>query len=303
MTAPSSNYIRVPGRATVKLAWEAQDVTDALKGPFDKIIIDRWLELDFTPLYNDPTNATAVLLPYNLQSGTAPGTRIFGTSDSAFTFTGLNGLAITLAAAAVVKMPSINLGADKPVYGPMQIIGVNKTGSDPTTATNFYSITAPGTPPSLPTIPSSATLARQKWTAAFGSDSGWSALSSYNGFTIDWETPLTWVRDNGQRIDALLTGARAMCKCMPSGNTVAQLFSEMPFAGTGAAQGQRQSATAHDLVITGAVAGVVTLKNASITEGNVIFANEALNQGEVGFITNILESGNAAVGPVTFTSF
>jgi hypothetical protein len=293
--APGSVSFRCAGTIKVTLKWNSVNVTDALKGPFDKIVTDRWLEATFTPLYYDPTNTTAIFFPWISLQATPPGvTQIFGTTDEPWSFVGNNGITITFKAGAVTAMPTIDTSIDKPFFGQMTVIGINATGTDPSSASSFYSISS-GNTFTPPAIPGTAVLARQKWSAVFGSNSGWSAFQAYEGFQISHELGLKWITDSAQRIGALLTGYRAMAKCIPSGNTLAQLASQMAFSGTGAIQGQRYTADENDLIISGAVSGTITAKNSSIESGEINFAAEVLNQGEVAFITNVGDNSGANV--------
>jgi predicted enzyme related to lactoylglutathione lyase len=295
---------RMASDLKVMLKWTAQDVTDALKGPFTKVVTDRWIEVTGTPLYYDPTTTNGIFFPYISLASTPPGTQIFGAADSACSIVGNDGKTITLAAAAITSMPSLHLGADRAIYGPITIIGVPATGTDPSTATSFYQATANWLSNSFtpPAIPATATLARQKWSAVYGADTGWSSFQAFKGFEISHELKLKWHEDNGQRVGATLAGYRAMCKCQPSANTIDQMATEMLFAGTAgvgghvvASQGQRYSANSADLIISGASSGTVTLKNATMEAGEINFSAEELNQGEVTFITNVGDSSGANV--------
>ena len=298
MACGATNF-RVKGLITAKLAWAADNITDSLKGPFTKVVKDRWVEVDFTPLYYDPSDTTTLLFPWISQAATPLGTQMFTSSDDPWSIVGQNGDTIVLSAAAVVKMPDLNLAADKDIMGPCQIIGINATGSDPSSATSFYTIST-GNSFTYPAVPSTATLARQKWSAAMSSGAtGFTAFQSFTGFQITHELGINWdaCRDSGQRIGALFTGYRTMAKCQPSANTMAQLNTAMLFSGTGASQGQRYDTNSKmkDLVISGATSATVTVKNATIETGQINFAAEQLRQGEVGFISNIEDSSGAPV--------
>lgn len=285
---------RLAADAKLQLVWEAQNVSDALKGPFTKVVTNRKLVLTGTPLYYDPSNTTTIFFPYISLLATPPGTQIFGTSDGACSVVGNNGLTILMKAAAVTKMPNLSAGADKPILDGIEITGVNATGTDPSSSSSFYTISTSNafTPP---TIPAASVLARQKWSAAYGSVTGFTAFQSYDGFAITHELGLTWVKDNGQDIGAFLTGYRAMCKCTPSANTIAQLAAAMAFSGGSAAQGQRYDSNAADLIISGAISGTITLKNASIESSEASFAPGVLNQGQISFITNVGDNAGANV--------
>jgi hypothetical protein len=293
-------YITMGGQAwrmasdtTVDFVVETQEIMDNLAGDFTEIVTNRYLQIQGTPLYYDTTDTTAIFLPYISLAATPVGTQIFGTTDAACTITANSGLTIVGKACAVTKMPDLNLGADKPIFGALEIIGVNATGADPTTSSSFYAVST-GNSFTPPAIPGTATLARQKWTAVWGSVTGFSSFQSYDGFSITHKLGLKWITDNGQRIGALLTGYRPLCRCTPSANTIANYLAAVPFSGSGAAQGQQLAATA-DLVISGAVAGTITLKNAALKGAQVKFGGDALHQGPVQFVGTVGFSSGANV--------
>lgn len=298
--APGPVSFRVAGLIKVELVWEADNIKDALKGAFTKVVKNRYLRATFTPLYRDATNTDAIFFPYISLLATPLGTQIFTTSDQNWVFVANSGLSITFKAGAVTQMPTIFAGANSPIFGQMTVIGVNATGTDTTSSSSFYAQST-GNSFTPPAIPGTATLLRQKWTAAYGSNTGWASFQSYNGFAITHELGLSPIYDNGQQIGALLTGYRPMCKATPTGNTIAQLLSQMAFSGSGAAQGQRYDANENDLVLSGAVAGSITLKNASIEAGEVNMDADVLHQGPVSFIGNVGDNSGANVAGLILT--
>jgi hypothetical protein len=236
-------------------------------------------------------------------AATPPGTLVGGAADTPWTVVGQDGTNFSILAGGVTKMPEITCAADKDIFGPMTVTGYPITGSDPSTASSFYTVSASNAF-SPPAIPTTSYLLRSKWTAVYGANTGWTSFQAYDGFKITHDLKLSVKKDNGQRIAHTLSSYRAMCQFRPAGPSALQLFGatgalgQIAFQGPGAAQGQRLSTNNQaDLILTGVGNGspVITVKNIGITSAKTNFSNEELRSGEIAVITGDPTSAGAAV--------
>lgn len=301
---------RMASDTTVDFVTETQVVKDMLRGGYTRVVTNRYLDISGTPLYNDATNTTALFFPYISIAATKIGFQIYGATDTSLQIIGNTGLSILAAAVAVTQMPALNLGADKPVYGPMKWKGINATGTDPSSASSFYTV-ATNTSFTPGAIAGTSTLARQKWSAVWGAVGAWAAFQSYDGFMISHGLELSWRKDNGQDIGAKLIGYIPSCRCTPAGpiTTLGNALTEMPFSGPNSAatvtagQGQTTDLNISDLVLSGAVAGTITLKNMNLKSVQTVFAGDKEHNGPHVFEGNIEDSSGTPSAGIVFSGF
>jgi hypothetical protein len=262
---------------------EVAPVTDvisaALYGEIDEVYTDLIVRGAGTPV--NYTNL-AVLWPY-LQP--TIGQRIFGSSDVPFQWLSNNGDAITVRAGAITRMPDLILGVDKPVLGPMEISGVVGTGLDPNTSNSYYTIQT-GQSFSAPALDVSK-LGRQKYTAAWGSFTGFTSLQAQDHWTITHELKLEPVKIQGRTVDMRIVSYRAMAKCKPAEPTMANIDAALTAQGGNALHGARLGSNSADLVITGQNNISVTVKNAALKTAGFVFGAKPLRNGEIGFVSTI----------------
>jgi hypothetical protein len=266
-------------------------ISGALYGEVDEAYTDLVVKGTGTPLTYDNL---AVLWPY-LQP--TIGQRIFGNSDTPFSWLSNNGDLITVTAGAVTKMPDLILSVDKPAIGPLELSGVVGSGLDPSHANAYYSI-ATGQAFSGPAV-TTTKIPRQKYTAAWGSITGFTSFQAQEGWTITHELKLAPVKIQGRTVDMMITSYRAMAKCRPAEPTMANIDAGLLAQGTAAVHGAKLSSLAADLVISGAQSMTVTVKNAALKGAGFVFAGKALRNGEIGFVSTInVTSGTATAALV-----
>jgi hypothetical protein len=266
----------------VETAMVTDVISAALFGKFDETYRDMIVRASGTPLFYDPSVTLGTFFPYISQANVPIGGSIFGTTDVPVTWTSNNGDNILIRACAVGKMPGLYLGVDKPMLGPLEIWGVVGTGLDPSSANSYYTVSTSNSF-AAPAIPGTSVLGRQKWTAAFGSVTGFTSFQAQEGWEITHELELVPITIQGRTVDFHLASYRSMAKCKPTEPTMANIDAALKAQGS-LVHGGRLSTNAHDLVITGATSGVVTVKNAVLKTAGYVFGAKPLRQDQIGFV-------------------
>lgn len=245
-------------------------------GVLDSVLSDATLQLDFTPANQITAGILSALFPY--------GTPVIGSSlltdaDVTAAVVGRESASnkITLAAAALSKMPSLRLSSRNPnLFGSnATIVSSVKTGIARSVASSLY------------------TIGTEAWTGVVtradikvGNYSGaWNSLtfaSTVDGWTVDFDaqwTPVT--TDEDGTIDWTLEGVTVRASCTPVGQTLA-LLNSMPVY-------QKLIGSslyaANDLVISATGGLTVTLKQAFMVSGPCRWGASTLRHGQIGFET------------------
>jgi hypothetical protein len=273
------------------VVWD--DVESALYGKIDKIYRDLIVKAKGMPRYYD-TAALATMFPY---LSAVPGTVFPGTSDVGCAFNSNNGDTVSLTSAIVGKMPDFVLGVGHPVLGEMEFWGVIGNGAEPSSATAYLSKTTGGSY-SNPTVPGTAFIGNQEFTASWGSVPGFSSFQAQERWSVSHELDLEPVVIQGRTRAFRLVSYRAMAKCKPLGPTMAQIDAALGAQGSGAAGGNRGSANGANLVISGTSNMTVTVGNAFMVGEGFVFGSKPLRYGEVGWVSSLsVESGGAPNTP------
>ncbi|MGC9940713.1 MAG: hypothetical protein ABSE48_02700 [Verrucomicrobiota bacterium] len=202
-----------------------------------------------------------------------------------------DGRLYTFPRCAIIKHPDIHLGANKPLFGPMQFANILATGKTLGAAGAFHSVTeSGGSDPGGAFITSD--FDRGAWygawgtTAGFGGDGG-SALEAEDGFTIH-----TAVKYSPLPVQKLVRAYKLdevwfMCKGRLYGPTHTQIT-----AATGIGSGRTlgefiPTGNAADLVLTGPNSKSVTLTNADVVSAGFDFGGTKLGTDEVGFVSGM----------------
>ena len=168
-------------------------ISAALYGDIDEAYTDLIVKGTGTPLTYDNL---AALWPY-LQP--AIGQRIFGNADAPFEWLSNNGDLITVRAGAITRMPDLILSVDKAAVGAMEISGVVGNGLDADSAGSYYSIQTGQafSPPATAT----GRIPRQKYTAVWGTQAGFTSFQAQDAWTITHELKLAPVKIQGRTVD------------------------------------------------------------------------------------------------------
>ncbi|HWD18142.1 MAG TPA: hypothetical protein VHB20_02595 [Verrucomicrobiae bacterium] len=278
------------GDSKIELAPVTQEVRAALYGKIDETVSDLLVKCTGTPV---TWTSLAVLFPWVSPS---IGQRLFGDSDKPLVWASNNGDVLTVANAAVTKMPDLTLGVEKDALGPMEFTGLVANGADPEAAGSYYAI-ATGQSFTAPTLDVTK-LTRQRYTAAWGSLAGFGNFQAQEHWTISHELELAPVKIQGRTVDMTVVSYRCLAKCKPAEPTLANIDAALLIQGTGAKHGRRLSANAADLVITGQNLVSITLKNAALKTAGFVFGGKPLRNGELGWVSSWVSAATPQQGAI-----
>lgn len=241
-------YTKDPIKVDIK--YDTEEISVSAYGKVDEFVKNRRVEVTFTPVGAFANRAK--LWPY---ASTAMGASLFGSTDKPLTiWTVADGKKYTFTAAAITKMPSITLSATKTICGSMTFSCIQKNNDDWADAA---AIESESTVAFNDTSFDTADLVSSTYSAVWGTVTGFTALESIDGFTIDFNMNIRDVEtDSEGLVDMKLAGLSVSCKFRPLGPTVANIIAAMKLQDTGAARGMRLSAiqSATNLVISGSAA-------------------------------------------------
>lgn len=211
--------------------------------------------------------------------GMAMGTLINGGTDKPLVVTPVNGQPLTLAAAAVMRPPGLDLSAQRPMLGAMTWTGVlaNNTAWSAAGARLSHGAAASGV--ALTGFDKDKT-ALCTWSPAYGA----TALPTEDGVKVDWNVQLDPVStDSDGIVDYSFGGLEAVAKLTPLGMSAQAYLSLLAVQGAGIVRGS--TAAVADLVVTGgALDRVFTLKNCTPRVGNERHGRAVKRLGELEFV-------------------
>lgn len=263
-------------------------VNTSMYGQVDKTLKDRVYKVALR-LWGAWENLSVLFPSYAL----APqaGNSIFGTSATPLVILARNGDQITYKNAQITKLANLHLGTDDNLFSAdvefTCIIG-NSSGTtmyNPEDAGAYYAYATAQT--YADSAFAKTNFKRVRFTGAWGSVTGFTAVIPQKGFEINWELdarPL--VCDGLGTVDFTIgeNVLQASCKCIPIQPTAAQI--EAQAAAQGFQLGTLLSNTNADLTLTGnGGAPVVVLKGAAISEHGYAFGIEPLRIGELTWMT------------------
>ena len=287
-------------------------ITSAIYGEGDDIQTDLIVKGSGTPMLYDVAGSATMqsLFPFSTVSShilsiiPSVGQSIFGMSLSTGLGTGTDVTAIwlstnedqfTLTNCAVTKPPDLNLGTNKPIFGPIEISGIISTAAgaggffDPSQSGAYY--TTATSQIYTGTAMDSTSLGRGSYTAAWNGKT-FTSFQTQDGFQVTHEMKLESRQAyGGLTCDMILSSYRVMCKCIPVGPAATMLnIQNAQGAGgnTGFMQGRRMGLQAANLALSCTSAEhspTITLTNAVQRTAGFVFGNKPLRNGEIGFVS------------------
>jgi hypothetical protein len=220
----------------------------------------------------------------------------FGATDVPTEIHASNSNLHTLRCTAVTTMPSLRLSTTGSMVGNATITAIRGSAKDwNDTSSNFYLYAASGGTFADATF-TKALIKNQHYTGAFGSVTGLTAIQTQDGWTVDFETGIEFIKiDEVGTCKAVLTSVKAMAKCTPIGLSASDVIAAIQFQETTSARGA--SGTQVALTITGSdsnggSAAVVTIHSAKLVTGGFRFGSNVVRDGELGFVsTRVFTSG------------
>lgn len=278
-------YITYDG-ATIKMASdfsadlieEKFPVNSLSHGRVGSRVKDRRIEIKGTPLeWTDLTK----LFPY---ASTQPWDRIFGGTDKPLVITPATGAPLTIANAAVTKMPGITLHPSKSMLRDMMWTGLIANASDPSLAASWFSFGTVATGVAQP-APTLANMPNAFYSAAFNS----LTLKTDDGIDLDFNLGLESDTQEGLTIGMRMASLEATAKLRPINLTEAQYATLMGW-NTYEPGDQGYSG---NLVITGHKTGKPTITLATMqVDSGVLNYGRSMRTGDVGFASlRVVSSG------------
>jgi hypothetical protein len=218
-----------------------------------------------------------------------------------------DGRLYTFPHAAITKHPDINLGANKPLFGPVQFTNILATAAAGVmgVAGAFHTVTE-----TAATDPGGAFITSDyepgSWTGAwgtltgFGGDGG-AAMEAEDGFTLS-----TAVKYSPLPVQKLVRAYKLdevyfMVKGRLYGPTHTQITSAMGLNSFRTLGQYIPGTNKAALVLTGPNAKTVTLNNADLVGGGFDFGGTKLGTDEVGFVSGMTFSTGAAQPLLVFS--
>ena len=271
-------------------AWDR--VLSSMFGPVDAVKTDNVIKLAVR-LWGAWENLTTIFPSYLMNP--IPGTSIFAAAGSALEIIAANGDTLTLNNAAITGLANLYLGTDDTIFAADVEFTALLSPSTLPSASGAYTTFGTTTYSAATEAFAKTNFRRRRFTGAWGSITGFTAIAPQKGVQVAWEVDAKPVRVDGYgTVDMTVNSMIASCKCIPIGPTMAQIKSNSQEESE---MGTLGSATSGDLVWTGANSGpVVTLKNAYLKSYGPVYDPNELRVGEVMWeTTRGFSSGTAAV--------
>lgn len=281
-----SATIKMASDFSVDLIGDQFDVNSVSHGRVGRRVKDRRIEIKGTPLeWTDLTK----LFPY---ASAQPWDRIFGATDKPLVITPSNGAPLTIANAAVTKMPGITLHPSKSILRDMMWTGLIANASDPSLRASWYSLgsVAAGVAQPAPVL---ANMPNAFYSAAWNSIT----MKTDDGIDIDFNLGVEADTQEGLTIGMRMSSLEAVAKLRPINLSEAQ-YATLQGWNTFEPGDQEFSG---NLVITGHKTGkpTITLSQMQFNSG-VFNYGRAMRTGDVGFSSLRVESGGVLTALWTF---
>jgi hypothetical protein len=271
-----------------KIAPVWQSVKTSMYGEIDKTKTDLIIACPIR-LWGAWENLS-VLFPAAAMNPTV-GASLYGASDLPLVMTGRNGDQVTIVNAQITQLANLFLGVNNSLFAAdVMFTGLLADGANPEDAASYYTTGVSQT--FTETTFSKVNFKRVRFTGAWGSKAGFTAIVPQKGVQVNWQWVLTPVPVDGYGTkDMTIGGMIANARGIPIVPTMAQLKTQSVAE---SAHGALLSANSADLVWTGSGGSpVITLKNAGMVEHSLMFGVEPLRNGEVmwettrGFTTGV----------------
>jgi hypothetical protein len=212
----------------------------------------------------------------------AIGASIFNSTDRALVIHGRDGIKLTLHNAALTQMPSLRLGVDKTVTGPLKFTALLAKNTDPTNAAAYFTSASEAYPGDLDFIPGD--IITQAPASAWGASSPWNSFLTEAGWEITFALRLSEQTADGLgTVDIRLQGLDISAKCVPIGPTAAQALAALQSSaafGTSLAGDDLQIDTdIIDSAVPAPAAAIITLSAAALVDAELRYGSQAKRIG------------------------
>jgi hypothetical protein len=275
--------LEVAGESAVPVESDAQ-------GSLDATMPGAVVKIQFTP--SGPVGDLPALYPW---AQGAPGTPLFGAGDVPLVLVAANGVRLTFAAAAIVQMPDLLLGAREPVAGAVTFLALGSRSLGLTAANRLVTIDTAAVPLAPAGSPQLADDYAITWGAA-----PWVNLRSRDGVRVRFAmTTRPVVSDANGLLDLTLERlavSASFVPASPNGPAEGDLAAALQWQGANALPGRPLSQTGETLTIAGS-AFSVELPLANVTGGGLEFDLNKPRLGELNFVAEraLLNAAEAMV--------
>lgn len=226
-------------------ALELDDVDSDANGWLDETIVEAPVTIKFTPFA--PWENLAALYPW---LDGAPGTSLFGDTDSPLVLVAANGVRITFASAAIISMPDMTLAARGSLAGAVTFLALGARTMPITAADRLLSIDTAVPPIPPPGVPQLADDFVVTW-----GNAPWSGLRALDGVRVHFELKTKPVfSDANALLDLTLDRLEVHVRFAPAtpfGPGESDFVSALQLQGENSLPGRALSATAQTLDIAG----------------------------------------------------
>ncbi len=271
----------------LEVSEETFELDTSVHGKVDERLKNRMSKLSFTPVGVWNAGQLAVLYPY---FGTNVGTSVFGTDSTCVVTSITDGVTLTMKAAAVTKMPDLNLSAVNTVFGSVEITGI---GSDDTAWSVSESLIDYTTGGSYSDTSFDESLIKTvPYALAWGGTSPWSAFQTKDGTQVTFNLSLQPLEtDNDGLVDMTFAKLDVVARLVPLHETALtenDILDALKIQGTGVGRGKSlgRRTNTNDLVIQGATTGdpKVTIYNAAMRKSTFRYGAQVPRLGEIEFV-------------------
>lgn len=259
------------------------EIRTSMHGAVDRRFDDRKVVASWTPSGQITSDIISALYPH---LDPTIGSDIFGASDTPSNIHSRAGQKVLLHNTAITKMPDLMLSPVKTAFGAAEITALLKDNADPTDANSIYTISAEAwSDASFASANVKTLVYAGVWTDIL------TDITTEDGWTIAFELGVKpRVIDDYGTVGMLLESVGVMAKCKPANLSESDVFDALRIQDSGAGRGASMRRD-KDLVITGAGSAlVVTLKDAALDKGPLVWGSTELRPGELGWFANRAES-------------
>jgi hypothetical protein len=247
------------------------------QGEIDGTMAGAAVSIRFVP--SAPLAGLLALLPWTLG---APGTPLFGAGDAPLVLVAANGVRLTFAAAAVVQMPELRLGASEPVAGAVTFLALGARAAGRMAANRVVTVDTAAVPLAPAGSPQLADDFSITWAAA-----PWVNLRALDGVRLSFAlTTRPVTSDANGLLDLTLERLEVRASFVPAspgGPGEADLIAALQWQGAQSLPGRALSQTGATLQIAGS-AFSATLPLANVVAGGMSFEVGKPRVGEVTFL-------------------
>lgn len=288
----SSNFFS-KGDIQLTTSLDTFNVESAAHGKLDERVTSRRVEVSFEPV--GEWEALGVLWPYGAFE---IGKSIFdaasygGSGENTLVIHTVAGVKITVPAAAVTRMPDIELSAQRTLIGGVTFTGLNKDNTAWSAADSLIKIESTAFPSGAGVGLGAIDLSKIRtvpYSAAWGSDP-WDAIKTISGWRIGFDMATRPIEtDDDGMVDMVFENLGVTARAQPVGITEAELVTALAVQNSASVIRGASMQTlggGNNLVIQGAASGdpKVTLTKCAVKQSGLAFGPATPRIGELQWI-------------------